>query len=87
MNISVNYIASYLRHQESSILLRGRIIKKTSDRKPKIQLKLADIYKIEIPIVSNKVQKEIDELSSEATDFLEKSIEKTKEIEKIIMSV
>jgi hypothetical protein len=70
LNISVNYIASYLRYQESSIILRCRIIKKkTSDRKPKIQLKLADIYKIKIPIVSNKVQKEIDELSSQATDF------------------
>jgi hypothetical protein len=37
--------------------------------------------------MSDKVQKEIDKLSSESTILLKQSIEKTKEIEKIIMSV
>jgi hypothetical protein len=58
-----------------------------SDKKPKIQLKLSDIYNIEIPIVSSKIQKEIDKLSSEATSLLKKSIQKTKEIEDIIKSM
>jgi hypothetical protein len=84
LNISVNYIAAYLRHKESSIIQGNKGIKKISNKKPKIQLKLSDIYNIEIPIVSAKVQKEIDKLSSEASSYLKKSIEKTKEIENIL---
>jgi hypothetical protein len=55
-------------------------IKKQIDKKPKIQLKLSDIYNIEIPIISSKLQKDIDKLSSEATSFLKNSIQKTEEI-------
>ena len=84
LNISVNYIAAYLRHKESSIISTNNSVKKSNSQKPKIQLKLLDIYNIEIPIVSNKIQKEIDKLSQEATDFLNKSIEKTKEIDEVI---
>jgi hypothetical protein len=60
LNISVSYVAACLRHKENDITLRGKTIKKTIGKKPKIQLKLSDIYNIEIPIVSDKVQKEID---------------------------
>jgi hypothetical protein len=84
LNISVNYIAAYLRHKESSIIQSKKTIKKTSTNKPKIQLKLSDIYNIEIPIVSAKVQKDIDKLSLEAQKLLKQSIQKTQEIEDMI---
>ncbi|MDR3306575.1 MAG: restriction endonuclease subunit S [Endomicrobium sp.] len=87
LNISVNYIAAYLRRKENSIITGEKNIKKTNDKKPRIQLKLTDIYNIEIPIISSKVQKEIDKLSSEATDYLKKSIQKTREIEDIIFRI
>ena len=87
LNISVNYVAAYLRHKESSIISAKNSVKKTSSQKPKIQLKLSDVYGIEIPIVSNKVQKEIDKLSQEATDLLKKSIDKAKEIEEVIKGI
>jgi hypothetical protein len=57
LNISVNYVAAYLKHKENSIISMGKRIKNTSGKKPKIQLKLSDVYNIEIPIVSNKIQK------------------------------
>ncbi|MCA6072593.1 MAG: restriction endonuclease subunit S [Endomicrobium sp.] len=84
LNVSVNYIAAYLRHKENTIILGDKNIKKSDDKKPKIKLKLSDIYNIEIPIVSAKVQKEIDKLSSEASSYLKKNTEKTKEIENIL---
>ncbi|MDR3256308.1 MAG: restriction endonuclease subunit S [Endomicrobium sp.] len=85
LNISANYVAAYLRHKENSIIIaNAKNIKKTDDKKPRIQLKLSDIYNIEIPLVSSKIQKKIDKLSSEATDYLKQNIQKTKEIEKII---
>ncbi|MDR3256991.1 MAG: hypothetical protein LBT18_05055 [Endomicrobium sp.] len=84
MNISVHYVAAYLRHKESSIISASNSVKKSNNQKPKIQLKLSDIYNIEIPIVSAKVQKEIDKLSQEVTELLKKSIEKTKEIEEVM---
>ena len=87
LNISVNYVAAYLRHKESSIISAKNSVKKTSSQKPKIQLKLSDVYGIEIPIVSNKVQKEIDKLSQEATDLLKKTIDKAKEIEEVIKGI
>jgi hypothetical protein len=62
-------------------------IKKQIDKKPKIQLKLSDIYNIEIPIISNKVQKEIDKLSSKATTLLKESLQKTQEIENLIKGI
>ncbi|MDR3092746.1 MAG: restriction endonuclease subunit S [Endomicrobium sp.] len=86
LNISVNYIAAYLRHKENNIIQGRNSIKGTSDKKPKIQLKLSDIYNIEITIVSAKIQKDIDKLSLEASDYLKKSIQKTKEIEKIVLA-
>jgi hypothetical protein len=86
LNISVNYIAAYLRLKENSIIQSKKTIKKTSTNKPKIQLKLSDIYNIEIPMISAKIQKEIDKLSSEARSYLKKSIQKTKEIEKIVLA-
>ena len=82
--MSVNYIAAYLRHKESSIIQNKKAIKKTNAKKPKIQLKLSDIYNIETPIVSSKVQKDIDKLSLEASSYLKKSVQKTKEMEDII---
>jgi nitrate reductase NapAB chaperone NapD len=84
LNTSVNYIAACLRYKEDSIISRSKTAKNTSNKKSKIQLKLSDIYNIEIPIASNKVQKGIDRLSSEATELLKQSIEKTKEIEGIV---
>ncbi|MDR2251250.1 MAG: hypothetical protein LBD98_00160 [Endomicrobium sp.] len=63
---------------------KGKTIKKTIGKGPKIQLKLADIYNIEIPIALNKVQKEIDNLSSQAKDYLKKSVQKTQEIEAML---
>jgi mRNA-degrading endonuclease RelE of RelBE toxin-antitoxin system len=84
LNISANYVVAYLRHKGNSIISKGKNIKNVSNKKPKIQLKLSDIYNIEIPIVSNKIQKEIDKLSSEATDYLKKNISKTREIEDMI---
>jgi hypothetical protein len=48
------------------VISKGKTIEKSIGGKPKIQLKLADIYSIEIPLASNKVQKEIDKLLSEA---------------------
>jgi hypothetical protein len=62
-------------------------IKKQIDKKPKIQLKLSDIYNIEIPIISNKVQKELDKLSSKATSLLKESLQKTQEIENLIKGI
>ncbi|MDR1104229.1 MAG: restriction endonuclease subunit S [Endomicrobium sp.] len=87
LNISVNYVAAYLRHKENSIIVGEKNIKKQIDKKPKIQLKLSDIYSIEIPIISNKVQKEIDKLSSKAINYLKKNIEKTREIGEIISAI
>ncbi|MDR3275286.1 MAG: restriction endonuclease subunit S [Endomicrobium sp.] len=84
LNISVNYVAAYLRHKESSIISASNSVKKSSVQNPKIQLKLSDIYNIEVPIVSNKIQKEIDKLSSEVIELLKKSIDKTKKIEEIL---
>jgi hypothetical protein len=84
LNISVNYVAAYLRHKESRIISVGKSAKKPSDKKPKIKLTLSDIYNIEIPIVSAKVQKKIDKLSSEATTLLKQSLNKTKEVEDLI---
>jgi mRNA-degrading endonuclease RelE of RelBE toxin-antitoxin system len=87
MNISPTYVAAYLRHKESNIInirLGNKSVKKTSNKKPKIQLKTSDILNIEIPIVSAKVQKEIDNLSSQATALLKQCLQKTKEIENII---
>ncbi|MDR3306495.1 MAG: restriction endonuclease subunit S [Endomicrobium sp.] len=88
LNISANYVAAYLRHKENNIIMsNAKNVKKTSDKKPKIQLKLSDIYNIEISIVSSKVQKEIDRLSYEATDYLKQSIQKTQEIENLISDI
>ncbi|MDR2425960.1 MAG: hypothetical protein LBD46_02080 [Endomicrobium sp.] len=84
LNISASYVAAYLRHKENSIISKGKTINKSSEKKSKIQLKLSDIYNIESPIASIKIQKEIDKLSSEATSLLKQSIEKTKRIENII---
>jgi hypothetical protein len=87
LNISVNYVATYLRHKENSIIMGNKKTQKINDKKPKIQLKLSDIYNIEVPIVSDKVQKDIDKLSLEATSLLKKNIQKTKDIEKIISNI
>ncbi|MDR2426380.1 MAG: restriction endonuclease subunit S [Endomicrobium sp.] len=84
LDISVNYVAACLRHKENSIISKCKTVKNIGNKKPKIQLKLADIYNIEIPIASNKVQKEIDKLSQEVTNFLKQRIEKTKKIENLI---
>ncbi|MDR1926380.1 MAG: restriction endonuclease subunit S [Endomicrobium sp.] len=84
LNISVNYVAAYLRHKGNSIIQGVNNTKKISDKKPKIQLKLSDIYNIEIPIVSTKIQKDVDRLSLEATNLLKKSLQKTKEIADMI---
>lgn len=84
LDISVNYVAAYLRHKENSIITGRKNIKKQADKKPKIQLKLSDIYNIEIPVVSDKIQKDIDKLSSEATSLLKESLQKTQEIENLI---
>ncbi|MDR1087665.1 MAG: hypothetical protein LBL16_05515 [Endomicrobium sp.] len=53
-------------------------------KKPKIKLKLSDIYNIKIPIVSAKIQNDIDKLSQEATECLRKSISKAEEIENLL---
>jgi hypothetical protein len=82
LNISANFIATYLRHKKNSIVLGNKKI-----RKPKIQLKLSDIYNIEIPIVSTKVQKDIDKLSLEATSLLKECLQKTQEIENLMRRV
>ncbi|MDR0398670.1 MAG: restriction endonuclease subunit S [Endomicrobium sp.] len=87
LNISFNYVAAYLRHKENSIIMGEKNIKKQIDKKPKIQLKLSDIYNIEIPIISNKVQKELDKLSSKATSLLKESLQKTQEIENLIKGI
>ena len=84
LDISINYVAAYLRHKRSSIISVNKSVKKSSDKKPKIQLKLSDIYIIEIPIVSAKVQRDIDKLSKEATSLLKQSLDKMKEIEGLI---
>lgn len=82
LNISVNYVAAYLRSQESVILQA-----KTKGSKHKIQLKLSDIYNIEIPMTSDKLQKDIDKLSLEATSLLKKSMQKTQKIENLVLNI
>jgi len=84
LNMSVNYVAAYLRHKENSIITNNRNSKKINDRKTKIQLKLSDIYDIKIPMISAEVQKNIDKLSSKATEYLNKSIQNNKKIEDLI---
>ncbi len=86
LNISVNYIVSYLRHKEKDIINVKKNIK-INTPKPKIQLKLSDILDIEIPIVAEKVQENIDELSFEARNLLKKNLQKRKEIENIISNI
>jgi uncharacterized alkaline shock family protein YloU len=84
--MSVNYVVAYLRHIENDIIKDGRKTKKTEDKKPKIKLKLSDIYNIKIPIVSTKIQNDIDALATQATSLLKESLKKMQGIEKIIKS-
>jgi hypothetical protein len=84
LKISVNYIAAYLRHSGNDIILKRQKTQNLKDKKPKIKLKLSDIYNIKIPIVSNKVQKDIDKLALEATQLLKENLQKMQEIEKTL---
>jgi hypothetical protein len=84
LEMSVNYVAAYLRHIENDIIKKRGEEEKTNEKKPKIKLKLSDIYNIKIPIVSAKVQKDIDSLSLKATSYLKKGIQKTQEIEEML---
>ncbi|MDR3048814.1 MAG: restriction endonuclease subunit S [Elusimicrobiota bacterium] len=86
LHMSVNYVVAYLRHKEKDII-NAKNTSQTNDRKPKIQLNLSDILDIEIPIIPDKIKKDIDRLSLEASDLLKNSIQKTKEVEKLILDI
>jgi hypothetical protein len=77
LNISVHYVAAYLRHIENDIIIKSSKTEDTNDKKPKIKLKLSDIYNIRISLVSAKIQKDIDGLATKATSLLKESLQKT----------
>jgi hypothetical protein len=87
LNISVYYVAAYLRHIENDIITENKKTEDANDKKPKIKLKLSDIYNIEIPMLALKAQKEIDKLSQEATSYLRKNISKMQEIDRMLSDI
>jgi hypothetical protein len=84
LKMSVHYVTAYLRYIENDIIKKSSKTQNPNDKKPKIKLKLSDVYNIKIPLVSVKIQKDIDELAMQATSLLKESLQKTQEIEKII---
>ncbi|MDR1087491.1 MAG: restriction endonuclease subunit S [Endomicrobium sp.] len=84
LKMSVHYVAAYLRHIENDIIKHSSNTENAEDKKPKIKLKLSDIYNIKIPIVSAKIQNDIDALATQATSLLRENLQKMQEIEKIL---
>ncbi|MDD3150512.1 MAG: restriction endonuclease subunit S [Candidatus Gastranaerophilales bacterium] len=87
INISPNYVASYIRHLSLENIISKQNQKILPDRKIGFRFKTVDICNIRIPIVKSEIQSTIDRLYDEYMKLKQESHQKKKEIKNIIFTI